>query len=396
MYKQEDFSPADHSRDWEAVFRDFHKNPELSFAEYRTTEKIRSVLAQEHIEIIETDMPTGIIARVRGTKRNDGAFVPNRKIALRADIDALPVTEESGLSYSSCNPGVMHACGHDFHTTVGLMCACSIQRIRDRFSGEIWFLFQPGEEAFYGAERLYTTGVIPDMDAYFGFHAQPDLAVGQVGIVPGPLMASVDGFHIAVTGVGTHAATPEKGNNPIPALMNLIAEITDFDTQQIPKDMPHVISFTHLQAGNTWNVIPKEAICEGTVRTFDEVLRHQIETAFRDAVSRQISASKVAIDLTWTRGSAPVINDASLCAFTEKVAQEQHLTNVVSPPSMLGEDFGYYLQKDRHAKGIYMRIGTGKSNPLHHPGFQISPSALPVTSSFLCDLLTNAMKTDMF
>lgn len=389
MYKQ-----ADHAPDWEEVFRDFHRHPELGFEEYRTTEKIRSVLTQENVEIIETDIPTGLIARVRGTRQQDTTSVPCRKIALRSDIDALPVTEESGLSYSSCNPGIMHACGHDFHTTVGLMCACSLNRIRDRFSGEIWFLFQPGEEVFYGAERLYGTGVLPDMDVYFGFHAQPDLEVGEVSIVPGPLMASVDGFRIAVTGVGTHAATPEKGNNPIPALLDLIAEITDYDLRQIPKDMPHIISFTHLQSGNAWNVIPKEAICEGTVRTFDENLRKQIETAIRDAVSHQSAASNTKIDLTWTRGSSSVINDGSLCALAERAALSQHLINLVSPPVMLGDDFGYYLLKDRRAKGLYIRIGTGKGYPLHHPGFQVSMRALPVTSSFLCHLLTDALSAD--
>lgn len=377
------------NRDWAEVFRDFHKYPELGFEEYRTTEQIRRILKEEKIETIETGLQTGVIARVRGERQN--SLRNPKRVALRADIDALPIKEETGLSYASANQGKMHACGHDFHTTAALMCASCLNRNRKLFSGEIWFLFQPGEEVFYGAQKLYAAGALPHIDEFYGFHAAPDLSVGQIGIKAGPVMASVDGFQITVSGIGTHAATPEKGRNPIPVLVDLIGEISRFDQKELSGQTPHVISFTHVEGGNTWNVIPKAARCEGTVRTFDEGLRTRIEAVIRQTAEQQMRKSKTEIKLDWVRGSAPVVNDPLLADFASETAKSEGLDNVPFQPFMLGDDFGYYLQKDSRAKGLYIRIGTGKGFPLHHPGFRILPESIPVAASFLSRLISETL-----
>lgn len=357
------------SNDWISVFKWFHGHPELGFQETATTNKIREILETEGIEIISTDLSTGLVAVIRGKQEE-------KSVCLRADIDALPIQEQTDLPYSSHNCGVMHACGHDFHITVTLAAAVKLNRMKDRLNGTLYIALQPGEEVFGGAEKVLQTGVLDNVSEFYGFHADPALRVGEVGIKEDGVMAAVDRFRIDVKGTGTHAATPHLGNNPISVMTSLISALQNFAVREIPPSQSHVVSFTHISGGNAWNIIPEATFCEGTARTFRDQDRRFIRDSFSRIVHGFGEMTGTACELEWISGPPAVINDRALCEAARVTAAEAGLNAVDFVPEMISDDFSFFTEQTVNSRGLYLKIGTGIGFPLHHPKFQIDLAAI--------------------
>lgn len=372
------------SRDWVRVFQWFHENPELSFQEKETTKKIREILTSEGVEIVPTNLSTGLIAVIRGDF--DG-----KSVCLRADIDALPIQEQTDLVYASKRKDVMHACGHNFHITAALAVAAQLNRLKDQMHGAVYIAFQPGEEVFTGAEKIWKTGVLQNVSEFYGFHADPAMKVGEVGIKEAGIMAAGDRFRIHVRGIGTHGATPHLGNNPIPILVSLISAIQDFAARELSPIQPHILSFTHIEGGNTWNIIPETAFCEGTVRTLDHQAREFIRDSFFRIVQSFGEMMGVVCELEWISGPAAVINSAVLCQAARTAASETGVKAVNFIPEMISDDFSFYTEHTPDAQGLYLKIGTGIGYPLHHPKFRVDPNVIAPTAEFISKLLLNSL-----
>ena len=344
----------------------FHQNPELSFEEYETTGRIREFLEHHKVHILDLDLKTGLVAEIQGA--NDGPV-----IALRCDIDALPVQEETGLPYASAITGKMHACGHDFHTTVMLYVAKKLQEQREYLQGKIKILFQPAEESSVGALEVIKTKVLDDVDAIYGLHTDITLPVGTVGIVSGSVTAAVDRFIVKLTGKGTHAAHPQDGIDPVLTASQIVTLAQGIVSRNIDPFSQGLLSITRITAGNTWNVIPQTAELEGTIRTMGRHNRRLMEERFRSLVQHIALSQGAAAEIHWLAGPPATNNAPCLEPVAAAVAKDQGLWVRTSSPSLGGEDFAFYQEK---VPGFFIRIGTGDSYPNHHPKFQIDTNAL--------------------
>lgn len=363
------------------TFKHFHQHPELSFEELETTKKIAELLSADGIEILPLPLKTGLAARIIGGKA--GASV-----ALRCDIDALPVTEESGLDYSSKTSGKMHACGHDFHTTTMLYAAKLLQSRRERLAGTVIILFQAAEESSVGALDVVKTGVLDDVSAIFGIHADNTLPVGTVSVQAGSVTAGVDRFVIRLMGKGCHAAHPHEGADPIVAGAALVSAVQTIVSRNIDPFAQGLLSITRFSAGTTWNVIPETAELEGTIRTLGAQTRKLMETRLRAVVENISAAYGVRAELDWQGGPPATDNSPLLVGISGEVAEEIGLELLESPRSLGGEDFAFYQER---LAGMFIKIGTGKSYPLHHPKFKVDPEALPKAAEYAAGLAEEAL-----
>lgn len=363
------------------VFKYLHKNPELSNEEFKTTDYIKKLLKNAEIEILDTNLKTGVIARISG---NDKGPV----VAVRCDIDALPIEEETTLDYKSNNEGIMHACGHDFHIAVILGAAYLIKQEEKNLNGTVKFIFQPGEESADGAVNVLKTGVLSDTDVVFGIHCTPDAKVGVVALKDGAMTAAVDRFEIEVQGVGSHAARPEKSVDPIVIAANIMAALQTIVSRNIsPKDKA-LLSITHIEAGNTWNVIPESAYMEGTVRTLNEHIRELIPKRMEGIINGIASAYGGSAHFSWHRGSPATDNDEDWTDFCIKLAKDDGFKVKKVSMGLEGEDFAYYQKK---LKGVFITIGTGISHAHHHPQFMIDPKAIIESSRYFAEIAQKAL-----
>lgn len=358
-----------------AFFQDIHAHPELGFQETRTTERVLRVLRENGIEVLDSGLETGAIAAIGP----EGG----RVIALRCDMDALPVQEESGLAYASEYPGKMHACGHDMHTTVMLGAALLLKAREKELPGRVKIIFQPAEEVDNGAKRVLATGLLQDVEEFYGIHSYPWFAPGTLGIKEGPVMAAPDGFQIVIRGKGSHAAQPHKGLDPIPAAASLTLAAQHIISRGMDPFAPAVVSITHLEAGTTWNVIPESALLEGTVRTLRPEDRVYIRSALERVALSTAESYGCTAEFTWKEGSPAVINDAALCGFAKEIAQEMGFQVDRQEDTMGGEDFSEYLQQ---APGVFIRVGTGGNYANHHPRFTVDPAAIAPAARFFARL----------
>lgn len=372
------------NEDWTQVFKWFHMNPELGFQETSTTAKIKEILGDEGIEIIPTDLSTGLIAVIRGNPEG-------KSVCLRADIDALPIREQTSLDYSSRRNNVMHACGHDFHTTVALAAAAKLNQMKERLNGTLYIAFQPGEEVLGGAEKVLKTGVLRDVSEVYGFHSDPALKAGEVGIKEDGVMAAVDRFRIDVRGTGAHAATPHLGNNPIPIMASLISTLQNFAAREISPAQSYIVSFTHIDGGNAWNIIPETAFCEGTVRTFSDAARSLIRDSFYRIVHGFGELTEADCSLEWISGPPAVINSKPLCEAARTAAAEAGLKAVDFVPEMIGDDFSRFTEKNSEALGLYLKVGTGIGFPLHHPKFLVDLQAIDPAVELIVRILRKTL-----
>lgn len=359
-----------------AFFRDLHSHPELGTREFRTTRKLREALEAHGIEILDSGMETGCIAVIRGKK-------PGRVIGLRSDIDALPITEETGLPYASQEPGVMHACGHDSHASIMLGAALLLKEQEAELAGTVKVIFQPAEEVDNGARNVLASGNLDDVDEFYAAHSYPWFRPGVLGIKEGPVMASVDKIDITIRGKSSHAGYPYRSIDPIPAAAALALSAQTIVSRNINAFSPAVVSITRISAGNTWNVIPETAELEGTIRTLDPEDREMIEQHLRRMTEHIAAAHGCTADFLYTRGSAAVINDAGLCERVREVAREMGFEADRQEDTMGAEDFSDYLAR---RPGVFIRVGTGGFVESHHPRFRVEPEAIPPAAAFFARL----------
>ncbi|MBQ8596725.1 MAG: amidohydrolase [Lachnospiraceae bacterium] len=358
-------------------FEWFHMHPELSYEEYETTAKIREILTESGVEILPYELETGLVAIVRGEQTGPVQ-------ALRCDIDALPVLEESGLSYASLEAGKMHACGHDFHIVAGLGCALLLNEKKSELKGTVKIIFQPGEESAVGALKILATDVMEDVERIWGFHSDPTNEVGTVGIRDGYVAAAADRFLVSVKGVGCHGAHPDHGVDPIPAAAAMVQAFQTIITRNIDAFHPALLSVTRIEAGQTWNVIPETAELEGTVRTMNKEDRALAEKRMREIAEHTAAAYGCQAVFEWHPGSPAVYNEVGMAAQSAEVALKRGLQVVPEESSMGGDDFSFYEEK---IPGCYVKIGTGKGPTIHQPGFTIDKNVLLPAAEYLSELV---------
>ena len=367
--------------DAQGLFRWLHQHPELGHAEKDTTARLKEILQQAGLTFLPWQLPTGTAVAIEGG-------LPGKTILLRADIDALPITEKTDLAYKSQNPGCMHACGHDFHTTAVLGAALLLQAQRSRLHGRVLVVFQPAEETSGGAAEVLQGGLATGVSEFWGLHVTNALPVGTIGLSAGSVMASVDSFKVTVRGTGTHGATPEKGNNPLPILAALVQELPLVAQRKADPLHAKVLSITHVEGGNTWNVIPETAFLEGTLRCQNPEDRTVVKQAFYKFVEKYTAARGARSEILWHRGPAPVVNDAELVEFAARLARQNGWQVQPVELSMAGDDFSYYKELGgADAVSLYMKIGVGGAHPIHDPAFRADPAALEPTAKFLAALL---------
>ncbi|MCM3741736.1 amidohydrolase [Oceanobacillus luteolus] len=355
-----------------SIRRHLHQYPELSTKEFETTKFIQKELEEIGINIRKTGLRTGVFAQIEGAS-------PGPTIAIRADIDALPIHEKTGLPYASKIKGVMHACGHDFHTAALIGAASLLKKNQNKLRGNIRFLFQPAEEIGGGAEQVINDGQLQGVEAIIGIHNKPDLPVGTIGLKAGALMASVDRFHIKVAGKGSHAAIPQNGKDPILAASQIVTALQSIVSRNVSPLESAVVSVTRITGGSTWNVIPSEVILEGTTRTFNHQIREEIIEKVNTIVENTARAYSGEASIEWFPGPPPLVNDAETIDILREAAQERGLRVVKPQPTMGGEDFAFYQQQ---IPGAFVFFGTNGNEEWHHPAFTVDESALIEASYF--------------
>lgn len=363
------------------IRRHLHRYPELSNEEFETTQLIRGWLEEAGIRVAEYPLATGIIAEVGGLQ--EGPI-----IALRADIDALPIQEETGLPYASTIPGKMHACGHDFHAAALIGTAYALKQREQELRGTVRLIFQPAEEKAKGARQVIDSGALEGVQAIFGMHNKPDLPVGTIGIKEGPLMAAADGFVVEVAGKGSHAAVPEAGLDPIVTASHIITALQSIVSRNVSPLKSAVISVTKLHSGTAWNVIPDKALMEGTIRTFDDDVRQQVLERFNQVVQGVAAAFGTTAAVRWIEGPPPVHNDRRLAELGYVAAAEAGYEAVIPVPSPAGEDFAVY---QREVPGLFVFMGTAGTREWHHPAFDLDERAISVSIDFFTRLAERAL-----
>ena len=362
--------------------RHLHMYPEVSGTEVETTRYIRRALEAMGIACWDLQSKTGVVAEIG----NDNGPT----LALRADIDALPIVEQTGLDYASKNEGVMHACGHDFHTASLLGAAQVLKAQEATLQGKVRFIFQPAEESNQGARALISEGVLEGVDAIIGFHNKPELPVGTIGVKEGPLMAAVGQFKAEITGVGTHAAAPHNGNDPIVTACQVIANAQAIVARHTSPLEPVVLSVSHIEAGNTWNVIPEKVFFEGTIRTFNKEVERKMTDQFEKMIVQTADVYGQKGSIEWILTPPVVHNDASVTKVVKSVTEK--FATVVTPELTLGaEDFANYME---HVPGCFVFVGTGCPREWHHPAFLVDDAALPFAIQYFVDN-TNALLEEL-
>ncbi len=352
--------------------RDFHRHPELGFEERRTSAVVRAFLEQCGIEV----RPCGGTG-LRGVLRGGSA---GRTVALRADMDALPVTEESNHDYRSEEPGTMHACGHDGHMAILMGTANILASRRTALPGTVVFLFQPSEEKHPGgAPRMIAEGALEHVDRIFGLHLWQPLPTGIVGIRPGPFMAQADIFEITVTGRGGHAAMPQATVDPVLVAAHLVVAAQSIVSRSVDPLQSAVVSFTMVHGGRVDNIIPDSVTLTGTVRTLDSAAQHTVKRRLREVAEATCLAHGATADLRYVDGYPPVVNDPASVDLVTEVARRMLGEEAVKTvaPSMGGEDFAYYLQRVPGAFA-FLGMGDGHPHPHHNARFDIDERVLPL------------------
>lgn len=355
--------------------RQIHMYPEISNMEFETTKRINGWLKEFGVPQIPADLNTGTAAEVTGNKQGP-------TIALRADIDALPIQEESNLPFSSKIDGVSHMCGHDIHTTIALGAGIVLRELSEILPGNVRILFQPAEETEGGAVSIIEAGLLKGVKSIIGLHNSPDIPTGTIALKEGFFMASVDDFTITIKGKGGHAAQPERTIDPIIIGSAVVSQLQTIVSRTISAKESAVISIGAFQAGATNNVIPDKAILKGTVRTSNEEVRQNIYEAFKKVVTNTVTALGGEVEIDYQFLIPAVVNDARITDIARSAAitivgEENTL---VSESSMGGEDFSYY---QKEVPGCYVWLGSrneekGIIHGLHHPQFMVDEEAIKI------------------
>ncbi len=368
------------------IRRHIHRHPELSMEEKNTTEFISQQLLKYGIEISDIPFKSGVLGILKGGE--DGHI-----ILLRADIDALPMVEKSGLPFASENTGVCHSCGHDIHTTSLLLAARVLSSLRDELKGTVLFLFQPAEERLSGSQMVIDSGVFENYHPDFavGLHCWPDIPAGTIGIRRGSFMASSDTVKLTIRGKGGHGAHPHKSIDPVMTSAYILTELQTIISRTIAPLDSAVLTIGKITGGTAANIIPDEVVMEGTVRTVSNETRALMEEKIRQIVSHGAAAMGAECDIVYQKGIPAVVCDNHVVDLIEQAAAEElgadHVVTLATP-SMGSEDFSRYLEK---VPGAMFRIGTrnddpASSRPLHNAGIVFDEQAITSGASVFAGL----------
>ncbi|WP_029422792.1 M20 family metallopeptidase [Alicyclobacillus macrosporangiidus] len=356
--------------------RHLHMNPELSFQEEKTSQFVYDTLASFGAFELSRPTKTSVVARLIGSQ-------PGPVLALRADMDALPITEENTFEFVSKNPGVMHACGHDGHTAMLLATAKVLAGLKDRIRGEVRFFFQHAEELFPGgAEEMVKAGVTDGVDAVVGAHLWASERVGRVLVKAGALMAAPDAFYITIKGKGGHAAHPNETVDPIVIGSQVVLNLQHIASRNVDPLDPIVVSVCQFHGGTAHNIIPNTVELVGTVRTLNPKLRERVPELMERIIRGVTSAHGADYEFRYEKGYRPVLNDEAVTSKVREALLEAFGDDLVqeATPTMGGEDFSAFQAA---VPGTFFFIGAGNPDkgivyPHHHPRFTIDEDALPV------------------
>jgi amidohydrolase len=361
----------------QTIRRDLHSHPELGFQEVRTSGIIARELREIGLEVTTGIAKTGVIAMIDGEK-------PGPIIMLRFDIDALPISEETGAVYSSQNPGLMHACGHDGHVAIGLTVARLLNQHRDQINGTIKLIFQPAEEGAGGAEAMIQDGALegPVPVNCLGLHIWNTKPLGWLGVASGPVMASAAAFNILLTGKGGHGAMPHQTIDPVVAAAQIISAAQTIASRNTDAQEACVVSFCAIHAGNAFNVIPQTLEMKGTIRTFNPQVEHLAYQRLTE-ITRGIGAAMgCQVEISINNITPAVINDPQVTQVVKRAAQKtlpDHELDEKGYVTMGAEDFGFYLNK---IPGTFFFVGSSNEEKglfygHHHPKFDFDEGVLP-------------------
>lgn len=350
-----------------ALRREIHADPELGYAEHRTAARIAAALRSYGIAVHEGIGGTGVV----GVLDNGNSA---RSIGLRADMDALPIQEHTGLPHASRNAGIFHGCGHDGHVAMLLGAARHLAASR-RFDGRVIFIFQPAEEGLGGARAMIEDGLFERFpcDEVYAIHNWPDLPAGTLQTRPGPIMAAADRFDISVAGRGGHAAFPHHTPDAILAASELVLQLNSIVSRRIPPTAQALLSVTRIAGGDTHNVLPETVTLTGTVRSFDAGVQDQIEAAIRQIADGVGMATGTTISVDYQRNYPATINDPACAARALELASAVCPVSQAPDPAMTSEDFSYMLQA---RPGAYLWLGAGGPAPLHNPQYDFNDDIL--------------------
>jgi amidohydrolase len=371
--------------------RDFHRHPEVGFQEVRTAGIVSQELNELGLEVTTGVAKTGVVGLLETPR-------PGPVVLVRFDMDALPIIEETGAEYTSQNPGVMHACGHDGHTAIGLSVARLLSKHLDELSGAVKFVFQPAEEGLGGAEGMIAEGVLvnPRPDITLALHLWNEKPVGWFGVTPGPLMAASEVFQIRLEGKGGHGALPHLAVDPILAASQIVSALQSISARNISPLKSAVVSVTSINAGETFNVIPQTLEMKGTIRTFEKDIRQVVIERFREIVQGvgETMGCQVEIDLQML--TPAVVNDPDItqrvCEEGKRIIPDAFIDTSIR--TMVSEDMAYMMQD---IPGCYFLVGSanpakGLDAPHHHPRFDIDEEALPNGVALLAGVIASYLK----
>ena len=371
--------------------KDLHRIPEIGLQEHKTSEFIQNKLKSWNIDFKTGYANTGIVAWIKGNRGNG-----EKTIGLRADFDALPMTEKNSFDHKSMNEGMMHACGHDGHTTM-LLGAAKYIKENPEFDGTVYFIFQPGEEGFGGGEKMIQDGLFNDhkIDEVYALHNWPELPLGHFGISTGAMMAAVDEYDIIIKGKGGHAALPHLAIDPIVIASQIVLSLQTIISRFLNPVDNALITVTKIHGGSAYNVIDDEVILNGTVRTFKQEIRDKIEKRINETAKGIAKANGGEVEVVYFRKYPPTINSKKESVFSSIVAKElvgEKNVQMDVEPSMGGEDFSYLLNEK---PGSYLYIGQRDSNHkdyLHTTKYDFNDDLLPIGVNFWVSLVNNFFK----
>jgi amidohydrolase len=374
---------ADLHADITAWRRDLHAHPELLYEVHRTSALVAEKLKEFGCDEVVTGMGrTGVVGLIKGRKAaGDGQEV--KTLGLRADMDALPLDEITGVAYASKTKGVMHACGHDGHTAMLLGAARYLAETRN-FAGDVAVIFQPAEEGGAGAKEMIDDGLMDRfaIDQVYGMHNSPGLALGKFAIRPGAYMASMDEIHIAIEGLGGHAARPHKSIDPVFAGSQLVVALQSIVSRSVDPLESAVLSMCQFHAGTALNIIPQTAQLDGTVRTLKPKMRDLVEKRMNEVCDGVAALTGTKIKLSYDRGYPVLVNHAAQTDIAARVASEiagESNVDTAPPPIMGAEDFAYMLEAK---PGAFIFVGNGDSAGLHNPAYNFNDEAILYGTSY--------------
>ena len=373
------------------IRRDFHRHPELAMEETRTAEIVSTRLSDLGLKVTTGIGKTGVVGLLEGSS-------PGKTLMLRADMDALPIKEKNKIDYKSINNGLMHACGHDGHMAILLTVAKILTTKKNKFSGRIKFVFQPGEEGAAGARLMVEDGVLtkPEVDAVFGLHLNTSFDTNIVALGAGPMMACMDSFTIKVIGKGGHAAMPEQGKDAIFMSAQVISALQSLISKEVSPLTPLIVHIGEVHGGRAFNIVADEVDLHGTVRTHDEILRKSLPKRIDRIVNGITAALRGTHELSYQFVYPPVVNDSTMTELVKAVAAQvvgdEHVLEI--SPNMVSDDIAFFLEQ---VPGCYFFVGARNAekgfNKAHHEAlFNFDEDALAIGAEIMVRLALSYLK----